>query len=56
MSWSWELRPRGLYRLLSPELVPVGRRAEQTNWGRLKRFLEGQEELEAERGLRRIKR
>jgi uncharacterized membrane protein len=56
MSWSWELRPRGLYSLLAPVIVPLGRRAEQTNWRRLKRFLERQEELEAERSLRRIKR
>jgi hypothetical protein len=49
MRWSWELRPRGLYRLLAPVIGPVGGRAERANWARLKRFLEGQGELEAER-------
>ena len=51
MRWSWELRPRGLYRLLAPVIGPVGRRAERANWARLKRFLEGQGELEAERDI-----
>lgn len=51
MRWSWELRPRGLYRLLAPVIGPVGRRAERANWARLKRFLEGQGELEAERDV-----
>jgi hypothetical protein len=51
MRWSWELRPRGLYRLLAPVIGPVGGRAERANWARLKRFLEGQGELEAERDV-----
>jgi uncharacterized protein YndB with AHSA1/START domain len=45
MGWSWLVRPRGLYRLLSPVIVRVGRRQEQENWGGLKRFLEAREEL-----------
>ncbi|HKQ00576.1 MAG TPA: SRPBCC family protein [Actinomycetes bacterium] len=40
MSWSWELRLRGLYRLLTPIIAGVGRRQEQANWAGLKRFLE----------------
>jgi hypothetical protein len=32
MSWSWTMRLRGLYRLLTPIIVPTGRRAEQANW------------------------
>ena len=56
MSWSWEMRLRGLYRLLTPIVVGAGRRQEQANWSGLKRFLEGQETLvgkpETERDLR----
>ena len=56
MSWSWEMRLRGLYRLLTPIIVGAGRRQEQANWAGLKRFLEGQGSVmanpEAERDLR----
>ena len=45
MSWSWVVRPRGLYRLLTPVIARVGQRQELENWGGLKRFLEAQEEL-----------
>lgn len=45
MSWSWDVSPRGLYRLLTPVIARVGRRQEQENWGGLKRFLEAREEL-----------
>jgi hypothetical protein len=44
MGWSWVVRPHGLYRLLTPVIVRVGRRQEQENWGGLKRFLEAREE------------
>ena len=45
MSWSWVVRPRGLYRLLTPVIARVGQRQELENWGGLKRFLEAREEL-----------
>jgi uncharacterized protein YndB with AHSA1/START domain len=45
MGWSWEVRPCGLYRLLTPVIARVGRRQERENWGGLKRFLETREEL-----------
>ena len=48
MGWSWQVKPRGLYRLLTPVIVRVGRRQEQENWGGLKRFLEAREELAPE--------
>ena len=48
MGWSWQVRPRGLYRLLTPAIVRVGRRQERENWGGLKRFLEAREELAPE--------
>lgn len=56
MSWSWEMRLRGPYKLLTPIIVGAGRRQEQANWAGLKRFLEGQKSLvgkpETERDLR----
>jgi hypothetical protein len=48
MGWSWVVKPRGLYRLLTPVIARVGRRQEQKNWGGLKRFLETREELAPE--------
>ena len=48
MGWSWVVRPRGLYRLLTPVIARVGRRQEQENWGGLKRFLEARENLAPE--------
>ena len=48
MGWSWVVRPRGLYRLLTPVIARVGRRQEQENWGGLKRFLEAREQLAPE--------
>jgi hypothetical protein len=44
MGWSWVVRPRGLYRLLTPVIAGAGRRQERKNWGGLKWFLEEQEE------------
>lgn len=41
LSWSWELRPKGFYRLLAPLIGPLGRRSERTVWTGLKRHLEG---------------
>jgi hypothetical protein len=40
MHWSWELRPKGFYRLLSPLMGPLGRRSERQIWTGLKRYLE----------------
>jgi hypothetical protein len=48
MGWSWVVRPRGLYRLLTLVIVRVGRHQEQESWGGLKRFLEAREELAPE--------
>src|SRR6266540_2070864 len=42
MRWSWELKPRGVFRLLTPIVARMGRRQEQTIWASLKRFLEAQ--------------
>jgi uncharacterized protein YndB with AHSA1/START domain len=48
MGWSWVVRPRGLYRLLTPVIARVGRRQERETWEGLKRFLEAREELAPE--------
>jgi hypothetical protein len=40
MRWSWDVRPRGILRLLAPVVETLGRRQEQAIWGGLKRLLE----------------
>ncbi len=40
MSWSWDVRPKGFARLLTPLVGVVGRRQERVCWGGLKRYLE----------------
>jgi hypothetical protein len=42
---SWEVRPRGLHRLLTPVIARMGQRQEQASWASLKRFLEEQQDL-----------
>jgi hypothetical protein len=40
MSWSWDVRPRGPLRLMTPIVGAIGRRQELSIWGNLKRLLE----------------
>jgi hypothetical protein len=40
MRWSWDVRPRGIFRLLTPLVGTLGRRQEQAIWAGLKRLLE----------------
>jgi deazaflavin-dependent oxidoreductase (nitroreductase family) len=40
MRWTWNLRPRGLLRLLGPLVARMGRRQEEAIWTGLKRYLE----------------
>lgn len=40
MRWSWELRPKGIFKLLTPVIAWVGRRQEEEIWDGLKRYLE----------------
>jgi uncharacterized protein YndB with AHSA1/START domain len=40
MRWSWDVRPRGILRLLTPLVGTLGRRQEQAIWGGLKHLLE----------------
>ena len=42
MRWSWDLRPRGATRLLTPVVAALGRRMERRIWTSMKRYLEGQ--------------
>jgi hypothetical protein len=40
MRWSWELRPKGVFRLMGPVIARMGRRQETAIWAGLKRYLE----------------
>jgi uncharacterized protein YndB with AHSA1/START domain len=40
MRWSWEVRPKGVYRLLTPVLPRLTKREEEGVWAGLKRMLE----------------
>ena len=44
MRWSWEVRPRGAIRLMTPLVGLLGRRQERAIWSELKRVLEAQAE------------
>ncbi len=43
MRWSWELEARGILKLMTPVVILIGRRQEQSIWTGLKRYLEAQE-------------
>jgi hypothetical protein len=40
MSWSWDLRLKGMLKLATPLFALLGRRQEQRIWSRLKVHLE----------------
>lgn len=40
MRWSWDVRPRGALKLLTPLVGLLGRRQERAIWSELKRVLE----------------
>jgi hypothetical protein len=40
MRSSWEMEPRGMFKLLSPIMAGIGLRQEQADWEGLKRLLE----------------
>jgi uncharacterized protein YndB with AHSA1/START domain len=40
MEWSWELKPKGMFKLLTPVIGRMGKRQEQAIWDGLKRHLE----------------
>ncbi len=43
MRWSWDLKPRGAFKLMTPLIRFMGRRLEERIWGSLKKLLEAQE-------------
>ena len=40
MRWSWDVRPRGPLKVMTPLVGVLGRRQERAIWGELKRLLE----------------
>ena len=44
MRWSWEVRPRGMLKLMAPFVGTIGRRQEQRTWASLKHLLESRGE------------
>ncbi len=42
MRWSWDVEPRGIFKLMRPLVAWMGRRQEQRIWTSLKHLLEGQ--------------
>lgn len=40
MTWSWDLKPKGMLKLLTPVFGRMGRRQEKEIWTGLKRYLE----------------
>ena len=43
MCWSWDLKPRGVFSLITPLIRIMGKRQEERIWGNLKHYLENQE-------------
>ncbi|XAS64854.1 SRPBCC family protein [Micrococcaceae bacterium Sec5.8] len=44
MTWTWDVRPKGLLKLTAPLIAALGRRQEQRIWSALKAHLETAEE------------
>jgi uncharacterized protein YndB with AHSA1/START domain len=44
MSWSWDLRPKGMLKLAAPFFASIGRRQEERIWSSLKTHLEDRRE------------
>ena len=42
MQWVWDLKPRGVLKLVSPLVARLGQRQERTIWANLKRLLEAE--------------
>ena len=40
MRWSWELQPKGVFRLMGPVIARIGRQQEAEIWASLKRYME----------------
>jgi uncharacterized protein YndB with AHSA1/START domain len=40
LRWSWDMRPKGMLKLMGPVISRIGRRQEAQTWAGLKRYLE----------------
>jgi uncharacterized protein YndB with AHSA1/START domain len=40
LSWSWDLQPKGLFRVMGPLIARIGSRQEAETWAGLKRYME----------------
>jgi hypothetical protein len=40
LRWSWELQPKGVFKLMGPLIAHMGRRQEAEIWAGLKRYME----------------
>ena len=40
MRWSWQVRPKGVVKLLAPVIARMGRRQGQTVWAGMKQHLD----------------
>jgi hypothetical protein len=52
MGWSWELQPKGVFKVMGPLVARVGRRQEAEIWAGLKRYMESAPPPIAEGGRR----
>lgn len=43
MQWFWDVKPHGLFKLMTPFIGFTGKRQEKRIWGSLKRYLESSE-------------
>lgn len=50
MRWAWDLRPRGVLRLVSPLVARIGHHQEQVTWTNLKQVRETQQAASATAG------
>ena len=49
MHWSWDVESRHIFKLLTPIIVRIGKRQEETIWGSLERYLEASEAATSKR-------
>jgi hypothetical protein len=47
VTWSWDLKPKGILKLLTPVFGRMGRRQEEEIWTGLKRYLESTKPIQA---------
>lgn len=45
MRWAWDVKPRGVFKLMTPLIGPMGKRQEERIWASLKHYLEAPKTL-----------